>query len=175
MESHDDEHYNLEGSNLEDSNPDEIEDSNPDEIEGSEVEHYNLEGSNEQENDLATQSKHTELLDELEHYPRKIVEEDLESLNNPSMDFDIRDPKSFIDSRNRTNVSREHSAKIPIKLSLDNEDIEDLDEKDQSVKDTMRDVKTIKINTPLRNVDDEPQERKLVIKRKNEKKGYSFF
>jgi hypothetical protein len=87
---------------------------------------------------------------------------DTESVFNMSMDFDITDPKTFISS----NGSDAH--KLPVSLVIDEKDIQKTGENIKS------DIKNIIItNLPSAGVEEQP--RKTSLKRRNEKKSYSFF
>jgi len=87
---------------------------------------------------------------------------DTESMYNLSMDFDIKDPKTFINSN-----SSETRKKIPISLVLNENDIKN------SINNENQNTKNIIINT-IPNHDNPEQVRKTSLKKRYEKKNYNF-
>jgi len=98
---------------------------------------------------------------ELVDYVKKI-NYDNESCYNLSLDFDITDPKTFITS----NGSDVH--KMPVSLVIDETDIKNSSEKNSSK------TKNIIITSPNNGATEEPR-KKTSLKRRSEKKNYSFF
>ena len=124
-------------------------------------ENNNLNLSNKSDN-IKTKTKDNQKTNiEIVDYIKK-TNFDSDSVFNLSMDFDIKDPKTFITS-NCSEIQ-----KMPLSLNIDEKDIQDC------VENINLNTKNIIINQPLNPGNEEPP-RKNSLKRRNEKKSYSFF
>lgn len=120
----------------------------------------NLDNNKKNTNNVEKQHLDIELVD----YVKK-SNYDTDSVYNLSMDFDITDPKTFIAS----NASEVH--KLPLSLVIDEKDIQNTA---QNLNINKTDVKNIIINPVPEGGNHEPQ-KKTSLKKRNEKKSYSFF
>jgi hypothetical protein len=123
--------------------------------------HNSLNLSNKSDN-IKTKTKANQKMDiEIVDYIRK-TNVDSDSVFNLSMDFDIKDPKTFISS-NCSEIQ-----KMPLSLNIDEKDIHECAEN------INLNTKNIVITQSL-NPGNEEHQRKNSLKRRNEKKSYSFF